>query len=121
MKNIKAVILGLLLFILLMSLAGCASTMNLPQPTVLTVSTTNVPAAQVSTFYSVQLEAIGGPTPYTWSVSSGALPPGVTLSTNGLLSGTPTQAGTFSFVVSVRDSSTATATIAVESKLGEHK
>jgi hypothetical protein len=36
-----------------------------------------------------------------WSVASGALPPGMTISSDGLISGTPTEAGTFTFTVQV--------------------
>jgi len=52
-------------------------------------------------------------TPYNWSIASGALPAGVTLSGTGTISGTPTAAGTFTIMVKVTDSrspaSTATA------------
>jgi large repetitive protein len=52
--------------------------------------------------YSLQLTAAGGGT-LTWSINSGALPAGVTLSPDGLLSGTPTATGSFTFVVRVID------------------
>ena len=46
--------------------------------------------------YSDQLTVTGGTSPFTWSVSGGSLPPGVTLgASTGLLSGTPTTAGTY--------------------------
>ena len=51
----------------------------------------------LSTSYSQSLAATGGTGPYGWSVSAGALPDGLTLSNAGLLSGTPTSAGTFNF------------------------
>src|SRR4029077_5969718 len=47
--------------------------------------------------------ASGGTSPYTWSVSSGTLPVGLSLSTGGILSGPPTAAGTSSFTVQVKD------------------
>jgi MBG domain (YGX type)/Putative Ig domain len=47
----------------------------------------------------------GGLAPYQVTVTTGTLPPGLTFATNGTLSGTPTQAGTFTFGVSVTDSS----------------
>ncbi|MGW0503167.1 fibronectin type III domain-containing protein [Micromonospora sp. NPDC003241] len=63
------------------------------------------PSGKVSEPYSQQLTVNGGTAPFTWSVSSGSLPPGLTLAPGtGLLSGTPTQAGTFSFTVRVTDS-----------------
>jgi hypothetical protein len=49
------------------------------------------------------LSASGGVPPYTWSVSSGNLPPGLVLSPAGSLSGTPTSAGAFSFTAQVTD------------------
>ena len=56
------------------------------------------------------MTAAGGTTPYTWSVLSGALPTGVTMTSAGVISGTPTAAGTFSPVIKVTDSLSATAT-----------
>ena len=54
--------------------------------------------------YSDQLTVTGGTSPFTWSVSAGTLPPGLTLgASTGLLSGTPTTAGTYSFTVKVTD------------------
>jgi hypothetical protein len=58
---------------------------------------------QVTVPYSLQFSATGG-TP-TWTVSSGALPAGVTLSSSGLLSGTPTAAGDYSFKITATDGS----------------
>ncbi|HEY5196811.1 MAG TPA: putative Ig domain-containing protein [Solirubrobacteraceae bacterium] len=61
------------------------------------------PAGEVGVAYSDQLAASGGTGTYTWSVAAG-LPPGVTLgASTGLLSGTPTSAGPFSFTVTVTD------------------
>ena len=52
--------------------------------------------------YSQQFTA-DGDAPITWTLLSGTLPPGLTLSSDGLLSGTPTQAGTFTFVIEARN------------------
>ncbi len=52
--------------------------------------------------YSQTLEAIGGVGPYTWSVTAGLLPPGITLS-SGVLSGTATVAGDYFFTVTATD------------------
>ena len=55
--------------------------------------------------FSVPLTASGGATPYTWTISAGTLPTGMTLSTSGVVSGTSTQAGVFGFTAQVTDSS----------------
>ncbi len=69
-----------------------------------TITTTSpLPSGRKHHFYSVQLEAVGGTAPYTWS--HGPLPPGLTMSASGLLSGTPTSSGTFTFKIKVKDSS----------------
>ena len=56
--------------------------------------------------YSATLAASGGTQPYTWSVSAGSLPAGLTLnSSTGVISGTPTTVGDYSFTIQVSDSS----------------
>lgn len=55
------------------------------------------------------LSATGGTGSYSWTLSSGTVPPGLVLNTNGSLSGVPSFAGTYAFVVQVRDSIGATA------------
>jgi hypothetical protein len=52
--------------------------------------------------------ATGGLQPYVWSVSSGSLPLGLTMSNDGVISGTPTTTGTFNFTVQVVDSQSPT-------------
>jgi hypothetical protein len=71
--------------------------------TSLAISTTGLPAGVVGQAYSAQLNATGGATPYSWSVASGALPAGLTLSSSGAISGTPTTAGTSTFTAEVKD------------------
>jgi hypothetical protein len=72
----------------------------------LTITTLYLPSGLVGTAYSQTLAAIGGITPFTWTLTAGALPAGLTLSSSGTISGTPTTAGTASFTVKVTDSST---------------
>src|SRR5258708_32148141 len=48
--------------------------------------------------------ASGGSLPFTWAVTSGALPGGLTLAADGTLSGTPTAEGPFAFTVTATDS-----------------
>jgi len=57
----------------------------------------------IGTAYSVQLSGEKGNAPYSYSVSAGTLPDGLSLSTSGLLDGTPTTAGTSSFTVLLTD------------------
>src|SRR5882762_10210106 len=71
--------------------------------TPLAISTTSLPAGSVGQAYSPQLNATGGTTPYTWSVASGSLPSGLTLSSSGAISGIPTAAGTSTFTVKLTD------------------
>ncbi|MDE3066385.1 MAG: hypothetical protein KGJ60_02430 [Verrucomicrobiota bacterium] len=66
------------------------------------ITTTSLPDGTNGVPYSQQLQASGGPTPYTWSLN-GNSPFGLTLSTNGVLSGTPNYAGTNTFTVFVTD------------------
>ena len=54
--------------------------------------------------YNQPLIALGGSYPYTWTVASGALPPGLSLFSYGSISGTPTLLGSYSFVLRVTDS-----------------
>ena len=68
-----------------------------------TITTTTVPTAQRTVAYSTTLAASGGIAPLTWSIALGTLPAGITLSTTGLLSGTPTASGTSTFTVRATD------------------
>src|SRR6202042_3207126 len=61
------------------------------------------PAGWTHTVYGDTLTESGGTSPFTWSVSSGALPAGISLSPDGNLTGTPTATGTASFTVKVTD------------------
>jgi uncharacterized membrane protein len=72
----------------------------------LEITSTAVPSGETLTSYSAALEAAGGTPPYIWSLKSGATPAGITLSSAGQLSGTPTQVGDYSFKIQVADSST---------------
>ncbi|WP_235580184.1 putative Ig domain-containing protein [Rhodanobacter sp. Soil772] len=69
-----------------------------------------LPNATGGVAYSQTVTAAGGATPYTFAVSAGALPAGLTLDSAGLLSGMPTVAGNFSFTVKVTDAATQTTT-----------
>lgn len=73
----------------------------------LAITTTSAPDTTSSSNYYLPLTASGGKTPYTWSIASGTLPPGLALNaSSGLISGTvaDTATGTFSFSAQVTDS-----------------
>jgi hypothetical protein len=57
------------------------------------------------------LAAVGGRQPYAWSVSAGQMPAGLSLSSLGVIAGTPTQAGAFGFTLQVKDGNGATSTL----------
>ncbi len=80
----------------------------------LQVTTTSLPNGTVGAAYNQTLAATGGQTPYTWTNISGALPPGLALASNGVISGTPTNSGPFNFITKVTDTLSATATQALE-------
>lgn len=75
-------------------------------PLVITTGSTLADGA-LATAYSTTLSATGGTSPYTWARTAGALPTGLTLSSAGVISGTPTAAGTYSFTLTVTDSGAA--------------
>jgi hypothetical protein len=68
------------------------------------VSTRSLPAGMIGTAYHQSLAALGGTGQYLWSIASGTLPPGLSLSSGGAIGGTPSgNAGTSSFVVQALD------------------
>jgi len=79
-------------------------------PPVLTVSTTSLPGGTRGTAYSQSVQASGGTTPYNWSISAGLLPTGLSISSTGAISGTPSATGTFNFTLQVADSAAGTDT-----------
>jgi large repetitive protein len=88
---------------------GGGSTTPPPVSTPVVISTPSLSAAYNGEDYSTKLTTTGGTAPYTWSVSSGSLPPGLTLS-GDTISGQPTQDGTSNFTIMVRDSAAHSAT-----------
>ena len=83
------------------------------QPSPLVVTTTTLPNAPLNTAYTTSLQANGGTQPYTFSLKSGALPTGLTLSSSGAIAGTPTSPGASTFTVAVKDASPTPQTVAV--------
>ena len=87
----------------------CAATFTRP----LILSTTSLPAGEQGAAYGYALQAEDGTSPYTWSLGGSRknkLPQGLTLTSDGTLSGIPTKAKTTSFTVQVTDATYALAT-----------
>jgi len=69
----------------------------------LQVTSSQLPDGTVAVAYTATLSASGGSAPYVWSVLTGALPAGLTLTTTGTITGTPTTSGVTRFAVQVSD------------------
>ncbi len=91
-----------------LSPAGTETISYLPPP--LSVSVASLSGATAGVAYSANLIATGGVIPYSWSLAAGVLPAGLSLSSSGIISGTPTTVGTYGFTVKVTDSKATVAT-----------
>jgi len=104
------------------SLASPASSASAPIAFVtaskLSILTSSLPAAQTGAPYSTLLASSGGTPPYTWNLSSGALPQGLALTSTGSISGTAIQVGTYTFTVKVTDSASQTQTLSEKLQVG---
>jgi hypothetical protein len=69
----------------------------------LAITTASFPGGTVGRVYTATAAATGGTSPYTWTRPSGTKPPGLSFSSSGAWSGTPTTAGTYSFTIEVTD------------------
>jgi large repetitive protein len=86
------------------STATTTFTLTINAPLVITTPAA-LPAGVAGASYTTTLQATGGVPPYTWTVNSGStLPAGLTLTSAGVLSGTPTSGGSYSFGITVTDS-----------------
>lgn len=77
------------------------------------ITTTSLPGGGLSVAYSQTLGVTGGTSPFTWIKLTGTLPTGISISTGGVVSGTPSVAGTFNFTVQVTDGTSLTDTQAL--------
>ncbi len=106
-------VLGILVLIAIICMAGCQTSSNIEGQLAVTTLSGGLPAGSVSAggaYPSTTLAASGGTAPYTWAVTTGALPAGLTLSASGTISGSPTTAGTDNFTITVTDAANHTAT-----------
>lgn len=69
------------------------------------------PVLAVNAPYNGQIPVTGGTGPYTFAISSGALPPGMSLSASGMLTGTPTAPGNYTPAIVVTDANGLSSTI----------
>lgn len=77
-------------------------------PGALEITTVSLPNGEIGVAYNTTLTAIGGATPYIWSVTTGNLPAGLTLNSgSGVISCTPTAAGDSTFTIKAEDSAQA--------------
>ncbi|HET9793192.1 MAG TPA: putative Ig domain-containing protein [Thermoanaerobaculia bacterium] len=83
---------------------------TVPSCGTITLSPSSVPAGVQGSAYETPLGASGGASPYTFTLASGSLPPGIQLDDSGELHGTPTATGAFSFTVTATDASHCTGT-----------
>lgn len=82
----------------------------------LVISPGALPPAVINVPYTATLTAAGGVQPFTWSLASGTLPAGLSISIGGVISGTPTAAGSTTVKIQVTDSQTPTAALATANK-----
>ena len=91
--------------------ATAVAPLSITVQSALVITTSSLPSGTVNNPYSATLSAAGGTPPYTWSITQGSLPGGLSLNAgSGVISGTPTMAGNFNFTVQVRDSESPPAT-----------
>ena len=95
--------------------SAVTATLNItvaPRPTIITSQT--LLAGSTGSTYSASISGVGGTAPLTWTVSSGALPPGLSLSpasaSSVIIGGMPTAAGPYNFVLQAADATNATST-----------
>jgi len=79
-----------------LEIRNCANTLNI-------TTACPLPAAGLNANYNQPLAAAGGTPPYGWSIFSGALPPGLQLTTGGVVTGVAVEAGAFPFALRVQD------------------
>jgi len=93
--------------------ASAQLSLTVNPPGNLAVPPASLPSGTQGVSYSQPLNANGGIPPYTWTVSGGALPPGLNLSSSGIASGFPSTTGNFTFTAQAMDAGGSTASGAI--------
>ena len=86
---------------------SATATLNIGVLQPLKITTTTLPSGSVGVNYGIQLTGSGGYSSYSWSLISGSLPPGLSLTSGGNLDGIPSAIGTYSFSIQLTDGATA--------------
>lgn len=97
---------ALFLFLLLVAI----SPMAFPSCGTLDITDESLGPMSAGVPFSHQMNACCGTAPYTWSIYSGALPPGLTMTSGGLISGTPTTSGSYFVCIKVTDAASCSLT-----------
>ncbi|HDX8360667.1 TPA: putative Ig domain-containing protein, partial [Aeromonas hydrophila] len=75
----------------------------------LAITPTTLPDGTQGTAYNQTVTATGGSAPYTYAITAGSLPAGLSLNTSsGMISGTPSVSGTFNLTLTATDANSAT-------------
>ncbi len=116
MRSLRILALSGLALFLAVSLIACGGGGSKPVTPVSppVVTSTVIPSGTVNVPYVFVFTATGGSGTYTWSISAGSLPPGLSLnSVNANLTGTPTQLGSYNYTIQVTDGAGRVGTAAV--------
>jgi len=98
--KLTASLLAVVLLATSISIAQQAGALGEP----IVVRTTSLPKSFLRQPYHFKLEAQGGILPLKWEITAGAQPPGIELSSDGTLTGAPTEVDSFHFIVTITDS-----------------
>src|ERR1700726_4883849 len=97
-SGVSARVLGIASLAVILFVTGCTTSGNSEAQLAVATLSGGLPAGSVSVgggaYPSTALSATGGTAPFTWAVTTGTLPTGLTLNSSGMISGTPTTAGT---------------------------
>lgn len=97
--------------------ANASTTVTLAALSKLVISSSSVPPAESGAPYQASVTASGGVPPYTWSISAGSLPQGLSFASSGVITGTPVRVGNFPFTVTVADSGSHSASMQLSSQV----